>query len=93
MRTEWSNKDSLEIPETTAGYGSVSWSDYKTGTSCDSVVLEAEPIRDGHWLKNGYRYCECSVCHHEGNISGVDNYCWNCGAKMDGGENEANAEC
>lgn len=39
MKTEWSNKDSLEIPEITAGYGSVSWSDYKTGTSCDSVVL------------------------------------------------------
>lgn len=42
------------------------------------------PIKHGKWLKNGYRYCECSVCHHEGNTSGHDNYCWYCGAKMDG---------
>lgn len=51
MKTEWSNKDSLEIPEITAGYGSVSWSNYKMGTSCDSVVLpiiEAIPIE---WIK------------------------------------------
>ena len=39
MKAEWTNKDSLEIPETTVGYGSVPWSDYKTGTSCDSVGL------------------------------------------------------
>ena len=39
MKIELSNKDNLEIPEITAGYGSVSWSDYKTGTSCDSVGL------------------------------------------------------
>lgn len=46
-------------------------------------TIEAEPIKHGHWLKNGDRYCECSVCHHEGNISGQDNYCWYCGARMD----------
>lgn len=42
----------------------------------------AVPVKPGHWVKNGDRYCECSVCHHEGNISGQDNYCWFCGAKM-----------
>lgn len=46
-------------------------------------TVEAEPVKHGRWLKNGDRYCECSVCHHEGNISGQDNYCWYCGAKMD----------
>lgn len=53
---------------------------------CDSSCphyIEVEPVRHGHWIKNGDRYCECSVCHHEGNISGQDNYCWFCGAKMD----------
>lgn len=40
--------------------------------------------RYGRWLKNGRRYCECSVCHHEGNTSGADNYCWYCGSRMDG---------
>ena len=46
-------------------------------------TVDAEPVRHGRWLKNGDRYCECSVCHHEGNTSGADNYCPNCGAKMD----------
>lgn len=46
-------------------------------------VVDAVPVVHGHWLKNGDRYCECSVCHHEGNTSGADNYCPNCGAKMD----------
>ena len=47
------------------------------------ATVEAEPVRHGRWMKNGDRYCECSVCHHEGNMSGQDSYCWNCGAKMD----------
>ena len=50
-------------------------------------MVEDEPtvdaVKHGHWIKNGDRYCECSVCHHEGNISGQDNYCWFCGAKME----------
>lgn len=49
----------------------------------DAPTVDAEPVRHGRWLKNGDRYCECSVCHHEGNTSGADNYCPNCGAKMD----------
>ena len=44
---------------------------------------DSEPVKHGRWLKNGCRYCECSVCHQEGNITGADNYCLNCGAKMD----------
>ena len=46
-------------------------------------IVDAEPVRHGRWMKNGDRYCECSVCHHEGNMSGQDSYCWNCGANMD----------
>lgn len=49
----------------------------------DAPTVDAEPVLRGRWLKNGDRYCECSVCHREGNISGHDNYCWFCGAKMD----------
>ena len=45
-------------------------------------TVNAEPMRYGQWLKNGGKNCECSVCHREGNISGQDNYCWYCGAKM-----------
>lgn len=49
----------------------------------EAVVSKLDKsVRHGQWLKNGDRYCECSVCHHEGNISGADNYCWYCGAGM-----------
>lgn len=46
------------------------------------LLMDAQEVRHGLWLKNGDRYCECSECHHEGNISGADNYCWFCGANM-----------
>lgn len=50
-----------------------------------SMAIEAlKSQKHGRWLKNGDKYCECSICHHEGNTSGADNYCWYCGAKMDG---------
>ena len=49
----------------------------------EQPTVDAEPVRHGRWMKNGDRYCECSVCHHEGNMSGQDSYCWNCGANMD----------
>jgi len=52
------------------------------------LVMDAKEERYGRWMKNGDRYCECSVCHHEGNMSGQDSYCWNCGAKMDEVEDE-----
>ena len=51
------------------------------------LTTEVELVQHGQWLKNGDKqwdiFCECSVCHHEGNISGHDNYCWFCGARMD----------
>ena len=53
-----------------------------------SPIIDFEPVKHGRWLKNGDRYCECSVCHHKGNTSGADNYCWYCGAKMDGERRE-----
>lgn len=87
MKIEWSNKDSLEIPETTAGYGSVSWSDYKTGTSCDSVKLptvDAEPVRHGHWVRNDNGTYSCSECHSwiPSEQYHYARYCLFCGAKM-----------
>ena len=48
----------------------------------DAPTIEAEPKKPVRWIKNGDRYCECPVCHHEGNISGHDNYCWYCGEHM-----------
>lgn len=50
------------------------------------VSPTVDPIKHGYWRLNGNRYCECSVCHAEGNMSANDYYCRNCGAKMDGVE-------
>lgn len=52
------------------------------------VTDDAEPVRHGRWryienYMDTYRTIyECSEC---GSLSNrKDNYCWNCGAKMDG---------
>ena len=48
--------------------------------------VDAEPVKHGHWEE-----FHCSVCGEIG-WDNEDKYCPNCGAKMDGGENEANAK-
>lgn len=62
----------------------------------EGIVVDVEPVRRGRWViptKIGYRSFDiphCSVCN--GIPCGVDgntNYCPNCGAKMDGGDNSA----
>ena len=61
-------------------------------------TVDAVPVRHGHWIFNPkdaiemmFTVPKCSECGAESPNGG--NYCPNCGAKMDGGENEANAEC
>lgn len=77
----------VDIERLNDKYISLDWSVNKWVNDVDiSLALsheDLEPVKHGQWIKNGDRYCECSVCHHEGNISGQDNYCWFCGAKMD----------
>ena len=41
-------------------------------------------VKHGQWLLNGKTYCECSICHHQGNEYGDDKYCRHCGTRMDG---------
>lgn len=57
-------------------------------------TVDAEPVRHGHWVRNDNGTYSCSECQ-----SWIPNeqhyyarYCLHCGAKMDGGENETNAE-
>lgn len=49
-------------------------------------AVDAEPVRHGRWVHG----MQCSECKQ------VDlarpNYCCNCGAKMDGGEKNVNAD-
>lgn len=60
-------------------------------TICDAPTVEATPVVHGHWIE-----CEgtvCSVCNKhfftDGPLAVANykaNYCPNCGARMDGGE-------
>lgn len=49
-------------------------------------AADVEPVRHGHWIKDGSNRHECSECHKAkwvwGNIK--MEYCEHCGAKMDG---------
>lgn len=76
---------------------------YADGWNAAVKILKEAPaadvaeVRHGKWLlerePNGEPYCfHCSVCdsdfHHIGIKTAFD-YCPNCGAKMDGGNNNA----
>lgn len=61
-----------------------------TGNILKAPTIEAEPVRHGRW--EPYKEApdwdqkQCSVC---GDISCCQrNYCPNCGAKMDGGDDD-----
>lgn len=59
----------------------------------EEITPDAEPIRHGRWINDGIDKWKCSLCQ-KGNIYAFkwsvdggyelqDNYCPNCGAKMD----------
>lgn len=53
----------------------------------DIPAADVAPVVHGRWIIHDDEFgltCECSVCHIE--TMGDGNFCPNCGAKMDGGE-------
>ena len=61
----------------------VSFSEY-------TPAADVAPVVHGRWIMHDDEFgltCECSVCHIE--TMGDGNYCPNCGAKMDGGVDDA----
>lgn len=61
-------------------------------------MLPAEdvaPVRHGRWMheetESGFPTWKCSRCGHGTNYdpNGIDLYCYHCGAKMDGGSDNA----
>ena len=50
-------------------------------------TIDAEPVKHGRWIKNppteAWEY-HCSLCGTQEDYK--ENYCRNCGARMDGGE-------
>lgn len=66
----------------------------------DAPAADVAPVRHGRWIrphwKNNNYCCDCSECGGEAmhrdyqwNKNGVYPICPNCGAKMDGGDNDA----
>ena len=63
----------------------------------DAIKALPSAERRGRWIHRpveewGASNCKCSVCGTENFFplllkGGADNYCGNCGARMDGGEN------
>lgn len=56
----------------------------------EAPTIEAEPVRHGEWIDGkpftNSRWKVCSECHRSAPCpNGGENYCPNCGAKMDGG--------
>ena len=60
--------------------------EYDTKLIDEIPAADVAPVRHGRWIMHDDEFgltCECSACHIE--TMGDGNYCPNCGAKMDGG--------
>lgn len=53
-------------------------------------TIDAEPVKHGHWIIDG-AYQTCALCGAK-DYGCVPPYCWNCGAKMDGDNNDKSGE-
>ena len=68
----------------------------ETVSECEEPAADVVPVRHGRWLlvrnadETGNALYECSECHKgECHVPIVSvGYCWNCGAKMDGGDGD-----
>lgn len=57
-------------------------------------TIDAAPIKHGRWIRviaEDYECSECKAAVWSGKANPISNYkyCWRCGARMDGDENEA----
>jgi hypothetical protein len=63
----------------------------------EAPTIEAEPVRHGRWIEetepdeNGNVVTMCNQCYHtdEHGVNMKIPYCWYCGARMDGGADDA----
>ena len=52
----------------------------------NAPTLDYAPVRHGEWIHLGFLTCKCSLCETTFHDLPAENYCPNCGAKMDGGK-------
>ena len=75
------------------GHEVLHWTGIKAMLEVQPAV-DAVPVVHAHWI-NHYddifpedSMIECSACHEYMNYMACDNFCQNCGAKMDGRDGE-----
>lgn len=75
----WSHGTNLTVDE--------SWS----RADIEELIWTYESQKHGEWIdckgSNGKGYRKCSECLHTQEITGLFNFCPNCGARMDGTRN------
>ena len=50
------------------------------------IIADVAPVRHGRWIASHDEFCACSICKYPVYVGwNQTNYCPNCGAKMDGG--------
>ena len=55
----------------------------------NAPTVDAVPVVHGRWIHKGAWHIECSECNYIlAHIGEAKNYCPNCGAKMDGGNED-----
>ena len=52
-------------------------------------AADVEEVRRGEWIYGEFDISHCSECGYEITPNMISPYCPNCGAKMDGGNNNA----
>lgn len=62
----------------------------KAEPTVDVQSADVEPVRHGQWIDEMVGYVKCSVCNDlEEDVCAIFyNFCPNCGAKMDGGDED-----
>ena len=69
----------------------VCWVDDTLGYIDSEPAADVAPVRHGRWIYDHWCEFKCSVCGEFSNSKpyrGKENYCPNCGAKMDGGDSD-----
>lgn len=79
--------DALQKHKQLEAFGNGQYEDVEIvyGNDIDNApTIEAEPVKHGRWIGIGRTSVTCSECGEWTEVAG--NYCPNCGAKMEGGE-------
>ena len=68
-------KGTIKKPNTKDGY---------LGQALTMGIEALERQKTGHWIETDLYIYECSECHIGTSVGSKDNFCPNCGAKMEG---------